>query len=80
MSLILILLMVSMGIPGFSYAESERLEATEKGIVETVNETTDETVEEDLSGTGKKTMGDVTDLITPDDESGRPDSENDPDN
>ena len=43
--------MVSMGIPGFSYAESKEPESQENGVVETVDEFTDLVVPEDEYGT-----------------------------
>lgn len=51
LSLILILLMVSMGIPGFSYAGSEEIEPSENGIVSTVDDVTDLVLPEDEHGT-----------------------------
>lgn len=50
LSLILIVLVVSMGIPGFSYADSEEAEVSENGNVETVDEFTDLVAPEDEYG------------------------------
>ena len=50
LSLILIVLVVSMGIPGFSYAGSEEAEVSETGNVETVDEFTDLVAPEDEYG------------------------------